>query len=341
MKKQAFNELSPECKSYRTAINKCMVTMLFFYVIFTLLATVSQLVGEIFSSFLPPVAGEIVSDVLYGSAYVAGFVIPVFIFRLVYPKHETLPLEAEPRLPKGSIRLVIASVGITFSAALVSSLIMSIIERITRTTLDIPATEITGAHGVILSFILTGLIPAFVEELLFRGVFLRNLLPYGKTTAVIVSALMFALMHQNFYQFFYTFIGGVVFGYLFIRTGSIWASVLAHMINNTLAVLTSDVASAFLNETAALQFQYAVYIAVILCSFLCFISLAAEKKKNTALRKGSVFGSTEKVYMPSGTVRIDDRDAAKHFFTPATIAVIVFAAIEGILTIILFSAPIG
>ena len=339
MKKQAFNELSPECKSYRTAINKCMVTMLFFYGIFTALIEVYRLVGGLLYSILPPIPAEIVTDLIYGSVYITAFVVPVFLFRLIYPKHETFPLEAEPRLPKGSLRLIIASVGITFSAALVSGLIMNLIEMITGHTLEYPETEMTGAHSVIISFILTGLIPAFVEELLFRGVFLRNLLPYGKTTAIIVSSLMFAMMHQNFYQFFYTFIGGMVFAYLFIRTGSIWASVIAHMINNTLSVLTSDVASAFLNENAALQLQYAVYIGVMLAAFLCFVSLAVEKKKSSSLKKGSVFGSTEKVYMPSGTVRISDKDAVTHFFTPATVAVIVFAVIEGISVMIAWSVP--
>ena len=314
--------------------------MLLFYGIFTVLIAVYQFVGGMLYAFLPPIPGEIVTDLLYGCVYIASFVIPVFLFRAVYPRHETYPLEAEPRLPKGSLRLVFASVGVTFSAALVSSLIMMLIEMITRRSLVYPETEMTGAHSIIISFILTGLIPGFVEELLFRGVFLRNLLPYGKTTAIIVSSLMFAMMHQNFYQFFYTFVGGMAFGYLFIRTGSIWPSVLAHMINNTLAVLTDDVASTFLNETAALQFQYAVYIGVMLIALLCFISLALEKKKSTTLKKGSVFGNTEKVYMPSGTIRVSDRDAVKHFFTPATIAVIVFAVIAGIETIISYGAPI-
>ena len=340
MKKQEFNKLSSECKSYRTAINKCMVTMLLFYGLFAALIEVYRIVGRFLYTVLPTTAAEIWVDVIYGCVYIISFVVPVFLFKLVYPKHETFPLEAEPRVPRGALRLTFASVGITFSAAMVSGLIMMLIEMLTHRSLDLPESEMTGAHSVILSFILTGLIPAFVEELLFRGVFLRNLLPYGKTTAIVVSSLMFAMMHQNFYQFFYTFVGGMAFGYLFIRTGSIWYSVLAHMINNTLSVLTSDVATAFLNETAALQLQYAVYIAVMLVAFLCFVSLAVEKKRNSALKKGSVFGSTEKVYMPSGTIRVSDSDAVKHFFTPATIAVIVIAVAEGLYFIIKWCVPI-
>lgn len=340
MKKQEFNELSHECKSYRTAINKCMVTMLFFYGIFMLLIEVYRLVGGLIYSLVPPIPAEIITDLLYGCVYMTSFIIPVFLFKLVFPKHETFPLEAEPRLPKGSLRLVFSAVGLNLSAALISGLIMSLISMITGYTIEYPPSEMTGAHSVIISFILTGLVPAFVEELLFRGVFLRNLLPYGKTTAIIVSSLMFAMMHQNFYQFFYTFVGGMVFGYVFIKTGSIWCSVLAHMINNTISVLTADVAPAFLNETASNMLHYAVIVAAILVGFLCFVSLAIMQKKQKALKKGSVFGSTEKVYMPSGTVRISDKDAVKHFFTPATVAVIIIAIAEGFYMIAQYSVSI-
>ena len=340
MKKQEFNELSPECQSYRTAINKCMVTMIFFYGIYMILVEIYRRVGGLIYALVHPIPAEIITSLLYGCVYITSFVIPVFLFRLVFPKHEVLPLEAEPRLPKGSLRLVFSAVGLNLSAAMLSGLIMALISMITGYTIDYPASEMTGAHSVIISFILTGLIPAFVEELLFRGVFLRNLLPYGKTTAIIVSSLMFAMMHQNFYQFFYTFIGGMVFGYVFIKTGSIWSCVLAHMINNTISMLTSDVAPAFLNENAARILHYAVIITAIFVGFLCFVSLTRMQKDQKALKKGSVFGSTEKVYMPSGTIRISDKDAVRHFFTPATIAVIIIAVAEGIYLISKYSVSI-
>jgi phosphoglycerol transferase MdoB-like AlkP superfamily enzyme len=45
-------------------------------------------------------------------------------------------------------------------------------------------------------------------------------------------------MHQNIGQFFYTFVGGVAMALMYELTGNIWCSILYHMFNNELAVLT-------------------------------------------------------------------------------------------------------
>ena len=37
-------------------------------------------------------------------------------------------------------------------------------------------------------------VPALCEEFLFRGCILSNLLPYGKTTAILASAVLFSMI---------------------------------------------------------------------------------------------------------------------------------------------------
>ncbi|MBO5211270.1 MAG: CPBP family intramembrane metalloprotease [Clostridia bacterium] len=75
------------------------------------------------------------------------------------------------------------------------------------------------------------LAPLF-EELIFRKIILDRIGKYGEKTAVIVSAFAFGLLHQNLFQFFYAFGVGLIFGYIYMRTGKIRYSVILHTIIN-------------------------------------------------------------------------------------------------------------
>lgn len=73
-----------------------------------------------------------------------------------------------------------------------------------------------------------------LEELIYRGVVMRHLLP-GPRRAILISALCFGLMHHDLYQGMSAFLGGLVFGYTALRYGLI-ASMGLHIANNTFAV---------------------------------------------------------------------------------------------------------
>ena len=69
------------------------------------------------------------------------------------------------------------------------------------------------------------------EELLFRGLVLRTVRPWGKQTAIFVSALVFSLFHGNVAQIPFAFAVGMVLGYVTVEYSITWAIVL-HIINN-------------------------------------------------------------------------------------------------------------
>lgn len=75
------------------------------------------------------------------------------------------------------------------------------------------------------------------EELFIRKFILGGLLK-TKTpfVAIFISALMFSLMHMNFIQGVNTFFVGLLFGYIYYVSGSIFLSILAHFMNNFYAV---------------------------------------------------------------------------------------------------------
>ena len=86
-------------------------------------------------------------------------------------------------------------------------------------------------------------VPAFCEELLFRGVIYQGLRKWSKVGAVFVSAALFMLMHGSPDQTVHQFILGVVLAIVFGATGSIWCPMLIHFLNNFIALTLSFVVS--------------------------------------------------------------------------------------------------
>lgn len=82
------------------------------------------------------------------------------------------------------------------------------------------------------------------EEWLCRGLVLRGLLQkMSPAAAISISALFFAVLHMNPWQALPAFILGLVFGYVYYRTGSMKLTMLMHCVNNTMAVVFSKIPS--------------------------------------------------------------------------------------------------
>ena len=79
---------------------------------------------------------------------------------------------------------------------------------------------------------LTVLAGPVVEELFFRKLIMDRLLGFGQLTAILISAFMFALAHGNFSQFFYALALGLLWGYVYAKTGRIGYTIAFHMIFN-------------------------------------------------------------------------------------------------------------
>ena len=87
----------------------------------------------------------------------------------------------------------------------------------------------------IIAIISVGIIPAFTEELLFRGLILDGLKNnYSKRKAIIISALLFGIIHLNPWQFYSAFIIGLISAWICIETNSILLSIYIHFFNNAL-----------------------------------------------------------------------------------------------------------
>ena len=80
-------------------------------------------------------------------------------------------------------------------------------------------------------FFYSGILAPISEEILFRGLIQKKLMPYGKKFAIFCSAFTFGIFHGSLFQSPYAFLVGLVLGYVAAEYSIAWAMVL-HMINN-------------------------------------------------------------------------------------------------------------
>lgn len=99
------------------------------------------------------------------------------------------------------------------------------------------ALAIDGWGQYIACVIVIGIIPAVIEELIFRGLILRGLEDNGTQRAVIISALLFMLFHLNPAQTVYQFVLGLVLAGVVLISGNLFYGMIVHFANN-FAIIT-------------------------------------------------------------------------------------------------------
>lgn len=88
-------------------------------------------------------------------------------------------------------------------------------------------------------WLLIAITPAICEETLFRGLILSGFRRLGKWPAILATGLLFGLAHSSIYRLLPTLFLGIIFGYAVWRTGSIFAGILCHALNNGLMATMS------------------------------------------------------------------------------------------------------
>lgn len=94
--------------------------------------------------------------------------------------------------------------------------------------------------------------PVF-EEVIFRRLLLNPLRKYGDYFAVFVTAVIFGIFHGNFDQAPYAIGCGAIFGIVAVRFGSIFPTIVLHVLNNTLVTFCNYLPAAFPDSNIALS----------------------------------------------------------------------------------------
>ena len=142
--------------------------------------------------------------------------------------------------------------------------------------------------GLFPMFFSMAVMPAFNEELLFRGVLYGAYRRQSKKTGILFSALTFGLMHLNLNQMLYAIYLGIVLALMVEATGSIYTSMLMHFLLNGFNVVMNYMAARMLaaeeiggsqiqqaadttvQTFAGIPFQQLITMLIVLAIFLFF-----------------------------------------------------------------------
>ncbi|MBE6604521.1 MAG: CPBP family intramembrane metalloprotease [Ruminococcaceae bacterium] len=314
---------------YRTLALRLGGVMLVFFVAFTAFSVLISLVVPLFTDTMPYPVGTVVYELLYGVLYALCFGAPVFCFYLFSRRDKDYqPLDLSFTLPRHLLLYIFVAVAIVSAAGYVNSYLLELISFDILPDLGGISTGATTNVELVLMVFTMAIVPGFVEELLFRGVILRNMLPFGRTTAVIASAFLFGVMHQNPAQFFYTTVAGLVLGYIYVHTRSLWCTVIIHMCNNFLAVVYTVLGERLSSEiypVVALWIELFVFVLGGACAvyLICRTRRAGAEVKENGVFAGAPPTDAEDTDLPLSLSR-----RVKLFFSAPMIIFLVLAALE-------------
>lgn len=182
---------------------------------------------------------EVYQSVIYDLLYVVYIGLPVPLLACLCRRHQH-PFALHARVPAGTaISLVTVGMALCLLANLASTFSMGLLGEM----FDIPFPDMPqqmtepSLLNLIVNIVGTAMLPALLEEMVFRGYIMGALLPYGQGLAVTVSAVLFGLLHSHPVQMVFATMVGLIFGWLVVWTRNIWVSVVLHFLNNLLSVI--------------------------------------------------------------------------------------------------------
>lgn len=100
-------------------------------------------------------------------------------------------------------------------------------------------------NALAVNLFVIALIPAIGEELFFRGVLQKTFANMFNNmhVSIIVTSILFSALHMQFFGFLPRMLLGLLFGYYFYWSRSLWLPIFAHFINNGAAVVVAFLAA--------------------------------------------------------------------------------------------------
>ena len=214
---------APDEKSARAAYTRVglAMTLMLLTIRMAQLALSRRGLGELLALYLP--------------IYALG--LPVFL--LAAGREKAPPgLQDRPLRPGQFLLLIPACFFVMYAGNLLGLALQGLLGSFLGLPRGILQAEPAGGEGnpVIRALLLAFAAPV-MEEFVFRRCVLRRLAPYGERGALLVSALLFALFHTSVSQVCYAFLLGLVFGYVYLKTGRLRYSLLLHMLINSMTAL--------------------------------------------------------------------------------------------------------
>lgn len=253
-------------KSLYSKIGKCILLYLFGGYLFQLIYTtvLTELFGEV-------IVGE--TWYLWCSMLIPVYLLSFPLSVLAFRRIETAPMEIHKLSGKHFIDCILIGVFLSGTGSLLGILIESFL-------VSAPGAGSNAVEELLLQsdlfwrVLCVGVAAPIVEELVFRKLLIDRVICAGEKITVFLSGFLFALSHGNFSQFFYTFFLGMLWAYIYVRTGRVIYMILLHMILN----LSSSVITVFVLELGGM-YQWAWYGALCVMAIAGMVVLIRNRRK--------------------------------------------------------------
>lgn len=269
-------------KLHRSSCNKVGWFMMIYVGIMYLCVEMESIVMILIAFMKDPVSPEDIfnSPLTSGSAegwgYIAmmfGVVLmlvlwkkPKFVFSTVWEKGRPLHI-------RDFVVLLILFTGVQGVSQIWLSLSETVLNIFGLTILE-GLSLVSGGSDSLPMFIYSAVGAPIIEELMFRGVIMRQLRPAGKNFSIVASAVLFGLFHGNLIQIPSAILVGLVLGYVATEYSLGWA-ILLHMFNN---MIVADTLSRVLPTMTANSVAAALFYGCLAAGILILILRRKEIK---------------------------------------------------------------
>lgn len=146
--------------------------------------------------------------------------------------------------------------------------------------------------GLLFNIFLVGLLPAFAEELFFRGLLQRLFADWTRNihAGIWISAAVFSAVHFQFLGFLPRMFLGALFGYLYYFSSSIWVSMTAHFINNSVGVVAyyffvkGSITTDPLSSEPTLVGTWTLFVSMAVLGLVLYNVYFIEKKRDVVVK---------------------------------------------------------
>ncbi len=167
---------------------------------------------------------------------------------LIYLKFKGVSLSSYLRLKRLNLKhglLIVAITTLSYPVALFFNLIILTLLSTIGPIQQPPIPVAGNLVEYIVLMVVIAISAGVCEEVFFRGMLLRGYEKLGMIQAIALSSIFFGIFHFNIQNMAGPIFLGILFGYLVIKTDSLYAGIIGHITNNGVAVTIG-----FLTNTA-------------------------------------------------------------------------------------------
>lgn len=193
------------------------------------------------------------------------------------PIRKVMPVKCHPKYYLIGLMLIF---GLLFSLSSLNEYLIKLFELMGYQRRQSTVPDLSG-WNLLPAIIVIAVLPAILEEALFRGIVLNNIEGQaGSVSSVFLVGLIFSLYHGSVEQTVYQFICGCLFTLLAVRSKSVLPTVVIHFINNALILILTSCGAVDANGSLAIPqgWNIGLTVASALCLVGAVVWLILDKK---------------------------------------------------------------